>query len=141
VPLLDTSLVLHAVRGSKLFEQADRDFWLTSRADAAMISIVTVGEMLALARKKSWGSEGTEALNERLAQLAVVGIDSPEVLERYAELDSFCEKRGRGVGQNDLWIAACASALDAVLLTTDKDFEPLPESLLRQRWYDPDASY
>jgi len=32
---------------------------------------------------------------------------------------------GRTVRDNDTWIAATAAATNAVLLTTDKDFDPL----------------
>ena len=41
------------------------------------------------------------------------------------------------MGKNDLWIAATASAATATLLTTDKDFNHLPSSLLTCQWIDP----
>ena len=140
-PLLDTNMVVHAVRKTPLFQQADRDYWLTSRADAAIISIVTVGEMLALALKWNWGDANTEKLRERLAQLSVVGIESPAILDHYAEIDHHCEQNGLKLGKNDLWIAATASVLEVLLLTTDKDFTRLPETLLRHKWYDPKGIY
>ena len=39
--------------------------------------------------------------------------------------------------QNDLWIAATAKALDAHLVTTDKDFDVLHPDHLRRTWIDP----
>jgi tRNA(fMet)-specific endonuclease VapC len=136
-PLLDTNIVIHLCRDNDLSRQVDRDFWLTSRVDAPMISVVTLGEALAFARKSNWGAQKLDDLEARLSQLAVVDINSQAVIERYADIDEACHRAGRTMGKNDLWIAACASALDAVLVTADKDFDDVPESMLRLRRYRP----
>jgi tRNA(fMet)-specific endonuclease VapC len=40
--------------------------------------------------------------------------------------------------ENDLWIAATAAASDAILVTTDKDFDHLHENgHLRRIWVNP----
>jgi predicted nucleic acid-binding protein len=41
------------------------------------------------------------------------------------------------VSDNDVWIAACTSAADATLLTTDRDFDPLVGRYLDRVWIDP----
>jgi tRNA(fMet)-specific endonuclease VapC len=52
-------------------------------------------------------------------------------------MDSFLKRNGRAVGDNDVWIAACASAADATLLTTDRDFDLLHGTYLDRVWIDP----
>lgn len=37
----------------------------------------------------------------------------------------------RNMGKNDIWIAATASVLGAVLLTTDNDFDHLQDEFLQ----------
>ncbi len=41
----------------------------------------------------------------------------------YAQLKREAEKHGTSVAENDLWIAATALALDAILVTSDSDFQ------------------
>lgn len=43
----------------------------------------------------------------------------------------------RNMGKNDLWIAACAKASGAALLTTDKDYLHLDPDQLSVEWVDP----
>nr|WP_157618605.1 hypothetical protein [Spirosoma spitsbergense] len=39
--------------------------------------------------------------------------------------------------KNDLWIAATASLLEAILITTDKDFDHLHGRFIEVIWIDP----
>ncbi len=41
------------------------------------------------------------------------------------------------MGKNDVWIAATASVVEAVLLTTDADFDHLDPRFLKRIWLDP----
>lgn len=139
--LLDTNIILHLLRGSTLGNKVATEHSLRSRAERPLISVVTMGEALAFARKRGWGGTKVAQLREQLHQLVIVDINSTDVLEQYASLDAFCESHGKALGKNDLWIAATAAASDALLLTTDKDFEPLHDAkLLRRAWYDPVTS-
>lgn len=106
-----------------------------------MISAVTVGELLAFARKRGWGRPKLERLEELANELVVVDIGSRALLERYAEIDCFCEENGKTLNKNDLWIAATASVTGAGLITNDRDFDPLHEQFLRRVYYDPRATY
>ncbi len=136
--LLDTNIVLHLLRASALGSKVDNEHSLRSRSERPLISIVSIGEALAFAKKRSWGAKKVVQLREQLQQLVIVDINSADVLEHYAALDAFCESHGKALGKNDLWIAATAAASDALLLTTDKDFDPLHDAkLLRRAWYDP----
>jgi predicted nucleic acid-binding protein len=104
--------------------------------ERSLISIVTVGEALALSKRLSWGHMKRVALEALLENLVVVAI-SDQILEHYAEVDVFLRRAGKPVQQNDMWIAATAMASGAHLLTTDKDFDPLYPAHLDRTWIDP----
>jgi tRNA(fMet)-specific endonuclease VapC len=123
--LLDTNVVLHVVRGSEVATRIDAAVRLRSRAERALISVVTIGEALAFARRRGWGDSKTARLEELVRELVVVDINNATVLRRYAEMHEYLVKIGRSVGDNDIWIAACAAAASAVLITTDRDFDAL----------------
>ena len=72
-----------------------------------------------------------------MRELVPVNIDTRPVLDRYAEMATFLRQSGRTVSDNDVWIAACAAAADATLLTTDRDFDPLVPRYLDRVWIDP----
>ena len=60
--LLDTSILVHVMRDDGLGRKVGADHSLQSRPDKPLISIVTVGEALAFARKRSWGEKKVEKL-------------------------------------------------------------------------------
>ena len=53
------------------------------------------------------------------------GIDAPDVLQAYADIDTFSRNGGIRMGKNDLWIAATVLALDATLVSCDGDFQAI----------------
>ena len=53
--------------------------------------------------------------------------------DHYGCIKREVEKRGLTLGENDLWIAATAMALDAILVTRDSDFQRVP-GLLVEDW-------
>jgi tRNA(fMet)-specific endonuclease VapC len=135
--LLDTNVVLHIVRGSEVANRIDAALQLRSRAERALISVVTVGEALAFARRRGWGENKTARLEELVRELVVVDINNATVLRRYAELHDYLVKNGRSVGDNDVWIAACAAAASALLITTDRDFEALNGVYVTSLYFEP----
>ena len=46
-----------------------------------------------------------------------------EAADSYASMKKYAEQHGTPLSENDLWIAATAMALDAILVTTDSDFQ------------------
>ena len=138
--LLDTNVVVQLVRWNEIGQRIDRTFGLLAREEKPLISVVTVGECHALAAHRNWGSDKRNVLNALLHELVIVDIHNGKVLAAYAEIDAFLKKNGRAVGNNDVWIAACAHAAGAVLLTTDKDFEPLDPKFIRHHDISPQPS-
>ena len=133
--LLDTNVLILLVRNGASGKQIQKDYDLAGRAERPLISIVTVGEAKAFARKLSWGDPKRSRLDELLRELVVVNIDAGDVLDRYAEIDYYSErihKPARPMGKNDLWIAATAAATESWLVTTDNDFDHLVPDFFRR---------
>jgi predicted nucleic acid-binding protein len=71
-------------------------------------------------------------MNDILNLLLIVDIHVEQILQSYAEIDTFSQGKlkdvsfsARNMGKNDLWIAATAHVLDATLITTDNDYNHL----------------
>ena len=136
--LLDTSILLALIRGKSLGEHIDKAYNLRTSNFKPLISIVTHGEIKVLAKKYEWGKEKSEKLQLMLDNLNTIDIDF-SIVSDYVELDYYSRKCKPAVrmGKNDLWIAATAKATDAILLTTDKDFNHLPLDVLKHSFIDP----
>lgn len=135
--LLDTSILLHLIRDNALGRRIQRSFHLLERSQRPSISVITVGEALAFAKKLGWGTRKIDALESLLHQLVVVPVNADPVLRTYAEVDDLLQRAGKPIGQNDMWIAATAKATKTHLLTTDRDFENLPATYLTWTYIDP----
>jgi tRNA(fMet)-specific endonuclease VapC len=130
--LLDTNIVIHLLRDNEVSKRVDAEFQIRHRTDRPLISVVTIGECLSLARQFRWGNSRIETLESLLREFVVVSIDSRPVLERYGEFHAWTKSIGRTLGHNDLWIAATAAATGAHLITTDQDFDPLYAERIRR---------
>ena len=132
--LLDTNILVHLVRKSPVKARVEEEFHLMDAQNTLLVSVVSLGEIRSLAIQNHWGQRRLDILEEILKQYLVADINSEDVIERYAEIDSFSQGKllgrplgltARNMSKNDLWIAATASALEATLITTDTDFEHL----------------
>jgi predicted nucleic acid-binding protein len=83
-------------RWFKLKEQLKFD----RRNDYLMISVVTLGELKSLAKRRKWGK--TKLLSIEIASnyFLVLDINTEDILERYAEIDAFSQGKleGRPLG-------------------------------------------
>ncbi len=125
------------LRGKALAEHIDHTYSLRSNLTQCAISVVTVGETYALARKLGWGAAKAETIHQLLNEVVWVDINDRRILEAYAEIDQSTEVTRQPMGQNDLWIAATARATGLVLLTTDRDFDRLHPTWINRIWVDP----
>lgn len=94
-------------------------------ADRAIICTITRGEILhgliRLPQGRRRSDLETEALNI-FAQFACLPV--PETAgDRYARIKFDAQSRGTPLDENDLWIAATALSMNAILVTTDSDFQ------------------
>lgn len=133
--LLDTNIVFSLVRGKELGERIDARYKLRASKVRPLVCIVTHGELRVLAGRNNWGPPKVSALLRALEHLVTVDINHPSVLDAYVEID--LASQHRNMGKNDLWIAACAKAAGATLLTCDKDFDHLNPTLLSVEYIEP----
>ena len=131
--LLDTNILVHFIRRDETSRRIDEEYSPFSSTNRVVVSIVSFGEIKSIARQNNWGAKKLQLLDNLL--LTVLRADlTLDIVERYAEIDSFSQGlhtgmsssfTARNMGKNDLWIAATTSILGATLLTTDADFEHL----------------
>lgn len=139
--LIDTNIIIDFLRDGKLSKQLFDSWKWLSGEDTIALSIVSVGETKSLARQNRWGASKMSKLENILADVLIVPLDSEDVIEAYAEIDAYSQGKhpekplpkgitARNMGKNDLWIAATAYALGAKFFTTDKDFTHLQDTYL-----------
>lgn len=127
--LLDTNVLLNLIR-----KKAELPPY-------SAISIITIGELKALATKRRWGYQKRLTLEKILGEIPVFGIEL-SLTDVYATVDAYSQGElisdplptgisSRNMGKNDIWIAATALFYDAELHTADNDFDHLPAIGLR----------
>jgi predicted nucleic acid-binding protein len=137
--VLDTNILLHLVRG-KQTALTINDYLQQQEDIQTIISVVSIAEAESVVKQVgNWGNEKIKKLHQLFQQLTIVDIEAgnSDLLESYVNIDAFSQGKipapngqmlnnsSRNMGKNDLWIAATAHALNAVLLTTDNDFDHL----------------
>lgn len=135
--LLDTNIVVAHIRANDLGKYLNRTYHLTAGAYPFHVSVVVWGELRALAQKFAWGPAKRVLLTNALALFKPLDINYDDLLQAYADIDTYSEAHGRKMGKNDLWIAATARAFDLTLLTTDTDFNHLHPAWIDLEWVDP----
>ncbi len=139
--LLDTNILLYYLRKHCIAEIIEQKYAPFDYPNTPVVSVVTIGEIKSIALQNRWGTERCTMLEEFLKQLLITDINSEDVIQRYAEIDAFSQGRlaektlpsgisSRNMGKNDLWIAATASVISAILITTDNDFSHLKPNFL-----------
>jgi predicted nucleic acid-binding protein len=101
---------------------------------------VSVAECRSIARFNGWGDTRRAALDALLAAFTIVGIDSDApIVTSYVEMYSYLRSVGKNFekNQNDLWVAALAHVMGALLLTTDFKLRPLDPKFVSVEAYDP----
>lgn len=135
--LLDTNILLAYVRRGDLFRRIEATYALSTVLPVPAISVVSEGEIRALAEEFSWGTAKRNVMETLLAGLTVFPLPFDNVIEKYVQASEFSRRAGRVLGKNDLWIAATAIATQTTLLTTDKDFDVFSPVLLARDWINP----
>lgn len=136
---LDTNILLAYIRQGLLFDWIEAQYQLATMTPTPLISIVTHGEIRALALRLAWGPNKQQRLNRLLSLFTPVPLPFSNIIEAYSLLDNYCLRNGYALSKNDLWIAAAAHVTGATVLTTDHDFDPLHGLFLQRNWIDPNS--
>jgi toxin FitB len=91
------------------------------------VSLITLGEAHYGARKRKWGPPRTSRMLAFYQEMFdVVPLADEVVAAEYGYLRASTESVGQPIADNDLWIAACATANGLPLATLNRrHFEPL----------------
>jgi tRNA(fMet)-specific endonuclease VapC len=130
--LLDTNILVHCIRGDATWQLVHEEFQLLLIEPKPLISIVSEAELRSLALLFNWGKSKLDQMEYIVGYFDEVAIDSHELVEVYSTIDAHFQKQGIILGKNDLWIASTAVVQDAVLLTTDRDYDALDPLFLKR---------
>lgn len=140
--LLDTNILVALIRGNAFGKYLDNTYGLTTVGlNSFLLSIVSVGEIYALASKFKWGRAKRDLLADLLSQLPWTDISDTSILLAYGEIDAASEAMGHSLGKNDAWIAAAAHVTNTTILTTDHDFDHLHGHWVDREWVDPESKH
>jgi tRNA(fMet)-specific endonuclease VapC len=124
--VLDTNVILHLLRGKAAGQWIKQTYQLDSRIERPLVSMIAVGEILAIAERQNYGPQKQESLRNLLDELVIIEVKSP-IAEEYARIQALLQAQGLPIGENDTWIAATAKATGSTLLTSDRrHFGKLP---------------
>ncbi|HWX38590.1 MAG TPA: type II toxin-antitoxin system VapC family toxin [Candidatus Sulfotelmatobacter sp.] len=92
------------------------------KPDQPVMSAITYGELQYGANKSTERLRALSQLAELIQYIPVESVTS-SAAQAYGEIRATLEKQGRVIGNNDIWIAAHAMALDVTLATNnDREF-------------------
>jgi tRNA(fMet)-specific endonuclease VapC len=128
--LLDTNICIYIRR--KKPEEVLRRF-RALRPGEAVLSVITFGELVYGAEKSAQRGATLELLRELAQVLPVKGL--PETAaESCGTIRAELERKGKMIGNNDLWIAAHAKAAGLVLVTNNEREFRRVRGLRVQNW-------
>ena len=116
--LLDTNIISDVIR-NKEGACRKRLAGLDAETDSVCTSIIVAAELKFGALKKG-ASTLTRRIEQALASMEIHPLDG-DADQTYAEIRAELELAGRPIGANDLWIAAHAISLNAILVTNNTD--------------------
>ena len=135
--LLDTNILVEAIRGSATWEGIKIRFDPMMADLRPVYNSVTEGELRALSEIFESGPDKTDQMEFLFGYFVSLPIEHPQIMLKYSQIDSAARKAGRRMGKNDLWIAATACAEKLILLTTDRDFDAISPRFIQREWIDP----
>lgn len=134
--MLDTNICIYIAK-KKPIEVLSRFEGLT--IGQVGMSTVTYGELLYGVQKSQYAKKAMKTIEELIGLIPPLPIPT-EAGRYYGQIRFTLEKAGKPIGNNDLWIAAHAMALNVVLVTNNvKEFHRIPH-LKIENWVDTNQS-
>ncbi|MCS5693687.1 type II toxin-antitoxin system VapC family toxin [Cyanobium sp. FGCU-6] len=127
--LLDTNILVAAIKGHPAVVEALRSLTPSD----LLLSSVVLGELETGVIKSAWPERNRLQLLALVDHLELVPVDRAVALA-YAQIRASLERQGTPIGANDLWIAAQAQALNAVLVTDNTREFSRVEGLALVNW-------
>lgn len=128
--MLDTNIASHVIKG----DQPEIIKRLVSLPmEDIVISSVTEGELRYGLARRGYPKALSERVRQFLLRVDVMPWDHG-VTRTYGDLSAACEAEGVTLAPLDMMIAAHAVAIGATLVTRDKTFARVPESLRIDDW-------
>ena len=128
--LLDTNICIYIAKHNPA---AVRERFEQLSADTLAMSVITLGELQHGAEKSQARSKALAALRQ-LQKVIQVAPLTDAAGEHYGQIRSALERKGRPVGNNDLWIAAHARAEGWVLVTNNEREFRRVDKLVIENW-------
>lgn len=113
--LLDTNICVYWLKGSETVEHKAVQVGL----DTIVLSFITLSELYYGAYKSQRATENLDAVRKLADTLGCIESDE-EICRMFGKLKADLEKDGKIIDDADLFIAACALANDAVLVTNNE---------------------
>jgi len=128
--LLDTNAIVDLTSGR--YPELISRLRLFSMKQLAVFA-VTIGELQFGESKTQRPSRSLAYLDRMLGQLTVIPVGEIEA-RTYGRIRANLERRGKAIGNNDMFIAACAQCHDFTLVTRDTDEFGRIEDLRIEDW-------
>ena len=135
--LVDTNILIYFLRTKEDGRRVDKIYRFSENLERIHLSAITLAEIGAIAKWRRWGAERIRNFQRFADQAYLIETLNPDTVQNYSEFYVESLKRGKGIGQNDLWLAATARAYDLTLLTADSDFQWIPSDLLKIEFFQP----
>ena len=131
--LLDTNICIYIAKHNP---PAVRARFEQKRADALVMSVVTLGELQHGAEKSQARAKALAVLQQLQSAIQVMPL-SLAAGQHYGQIRSALERAGQSIGNNDLWIAAHARAEGWVLVTNNEREFRRVDGLAVENWVIP----
>ena len=120
--VIDTSAYSHFRRGHTQIQHH------LASCDTALVPTIVLGELEAGFQRGSRYEENSVVLQEFLSEPFVRTLDvTPQVSRIYGRYFTLLRSAGTPIPTNDIWIAACATSVGAVVVTFDPHFTKIPQ--------------
>lgn len=132
--LLDTNIFIAAMKAHPAVRRRLEHI----PAEALILSPVVLGELETGVEKSTRVEHNRAQLSTIVAGLELAPLDAA-TSRSYARIRAALERQGTPIGANDLWIAAQAMVLDAILITDNvREFSRV-EGLRVENWLEPES--
>jgi tRNA(fMet)-specific endonuclease VapC len=132
-------MLLALVRGMELGRFIAQQYRLSEVVRRPLVSVVSHGELMAMAKRNAWGDKKLSSLRMILDSMVTIDLNDPAILDAYVLVDQANQKVPNGariLSNNDMWIAATTRASDGILLTSDRDFLHLHPNVCKVEFID-----